>query len=64
MLDLSPFAFSTTSVTNRVMEARTGKMATANKFAVVQNIKQEKCVLFRSFTNISQNKRNVRMGRK
>jgi nucleoid DNA-binding protein len=46
------------------MEARTGKMATANKIAVVQNIKQEKRVLVRSFANISQNKRNVRIGRK
>jgi hypothetical protein len=34
------------------MEARTGKMATAKKkLAVLQNIKQEKCVLFRSFSN-------------
>jgi hypothetical protein len=38
------------------MEARTGKMVTANKLAVLQNIKQEKCVLFRSFSNVSQNK--------
>jgi len=46
------------------MEARTGKMETANKLAVLQNIKQEKCVLFKSLSNISQNKRKVRIGRK
>jgi len=33
------------------MEGRTGKMATADKLAVLQNVKQEKCVLFRSLSN-------------
>jgi hypothetical protein len=33
------------------VEARTGKMVTANKLAVLQKIKQEKSVLFGSFSN-------------
>jgi hypothetical protein len=40
-----------TSVTSQVVEARTGKMATANKLAVLQKIKQEKGVLFGSYFN-------------
>ena len=62
MLDLSPFAFSTTSVTSRVVEARTGKMTDANKIAVLRWIKQEKFVLFASFSNYltKQKKREKR----
>ena len=40
-----------TSVTSQVVEARTGKMAAANKLAFLQKIKQEKDVLFGSFFN-------------
>jgi len=40
-----------TIVTGQVVEARTHKMATANKLAVLQKIKQEKDVLFRSYFN-------------
>jgi len=44
LLDLSLVTFSATSVTSRVVEIRTGKMATANKLAVLQKIKQKKGV--------------------
>ena len=40
-----------TSVASQVVEERTGKMATANKLAVLQRIKQEKDVLFGSYFN-------------
>jgi hypothetical protein len=51
-----------TSVTSQVVEARTGKMVTANKLAALQKIKWEKRVFFVHFLIISQNKRNVRIG--
>jgi hypothetical protein len=38
-----------TSVTSQVLEARRGKMVTAKKLAVQQNIKQEKGFLITSF---------------
>ena len=43
--------FSMTSVASQVVEERTGKMATANKLALLQRIKQEKDVLFGSYFN-------------
>jgi hypothetical protein len=51
LLDLSPVTFSATSVTSQVVEVRAGKMATANKLAVLRKIKQEKGFLFGSFSN-------------
>ena len=51
-----------TSVTSQVVEARTGKMVTANKLAALQKIKWEKRVFLVHFRMISQNKRNVRIG--
>jgi len=54
--------FSTTSVTSQVVEARTGKVVTANKLAALQKIKRKKCVSLVHFWMISQNKRNVRIG--
>ena len=51
MLDLSPVTFSLTSVTIQVVEARTSKMATVYKLAVLQKIKKEKGLLFGSFSN-------------
>jgi len=33
------------------MEARTGKMATENKLAVLQNVEKEKYVIFGSFSS-------------
>jgi len=38
-------------VTSQVVEVRKGKMATANKLAVLQKIKQEKGFLLGSFSN-------------
>jgi len=38
-------------VTGRVVEARIGNMATANRLAVLQKVKQEKGVSFWSFVN-------------
>jgi len=51
-----------TSVTSPVVEARTGKMVTANKRAALQKIKWEKLFFLASFSNDLTNKRNVRIG--
>jgi hypothetical protein len=40
-----------TSVTSQVVEAKRGKMGTANKLAVLQKIEREKGVLTGSFLN-------------
>ena len=50
MLHLSSLNFSTTTVTSG-SGSKVGKMATANKLAVLQKIKHEKGILFRSFSN-------------
>ena len=42
LIDFSPVTFTTTSVTSKAVEERTGKMATANKLTVLRKIKQEK----------------------
>jgi hypothetical protein len=42
---------------SHVVEVRTGKMATANKLAVLQKLKQEKHFLFGSFSNDMTNKK-------
>jgi hypothetical protein len=44
------------------VEARKGKVATANKLAVLQTIREDKCVLFMSSSN--DHTKNVRIGRK
>jgi hypothetical protein len=49
-------------VTSQVVEARTGKMVTANKLAALHKTKWEKRVFLVHFRMISQNKRNVRTG--
>jgi hypothetical protein len=50
-----------TGVTSQVVEARTGKMDTANKLAVLQEIKQEKDVVFGSyFNNLITHKKSER----
>jgi hypothetical protein len=52
-----------TSVTSQVVEARRGKMVTAKKLTVLQNIKQEKG-LIRSFLDDLTQQNKVRSGRK
>ena len=64
LLHLSPVTFSATSVTSQVVEARTSKIATVNKFAILQKIKQEKGLLFGSFSNKLTKNRNARSGKK
>jgi hypothetical protein len=52
-------------VTSQVVEARASKTVTVNKLAVLQKIKQEKSLLFGSFSNkLTKKNRNVRSGRK
>jgi len=53
-----------TNVTSKVVEARRGKMGTANKFAVLQKIKWEKGVLSGSFLNDLTKQNKVKSGRK
>jgi len=56
LLDLSPVTFSMTSLTSQVVEARSGRMGTANKLAVLQKIKLRMLLLLGHFWMMSQNK--------
>jgi hypothetical protein len=64
LLDLFPVTFSMTSVTSQVVETRRGKMVTAKKLAVLQNLNRRKVFLLGYVLDDLTQQNKVRSGRK